>query len=522
MAANVILDALIKREDFAKTAGDEQSSEQINSLSVQNLSADGMIAGMLRKPDFQRETNQWTPKQLLSFLESFLDDELIPSVILWRSAAHVFVIDGGHRLSALRAWIEDDYGDRSISRRFFGNDLSDDQVKTAVRTRNLVDQHIGTYAQLRKALTDPEGFDDLVVRRARKMATRQLTLQWVSGDSQKAESSFFKINTQGTPLHKTEELLLRNRSRSVAIAARSIARAAAGHKYWSKFSSENVDQIEDLSKKAHKVLFNPEFSQPIRTLDLPLGGTKSPIVALNVLMELMSYSTLNNDGVRTAISGFPEDEDGSQTISLLKQFNRVIGWVSGNDHQSLGLHPAIYFYSEQGRHLPDLLVGLVHLFAKKLHANHKDFFRIFTDVRPQLEQTLIKNKFLITQALQSVRSTTRYVRVADFLDQLILALKRGEKPSEAAIARMITQGETSKVLALHRTKTGADFKNETKSAAFIRQTIKSATKCTICGGYLDPQKSMSYDHVKRKSDGGKGDVDNCDLTHHYCNTGYKS
>jgi len=104
---------------------------------------------------------------------------------------------------------------------------------------------------------------------------------------------------------------------------------------------------------------------------------------------------------------------------------------------------------------------------------------------------------------------------------LITALAQGKKISEADIARMITQGESSKVLALHRTKAGVDFKNETKSAAFIRQSIKSAVKCPICGGHLDPQKSMSYDHIQRKSDGGKGTVDNCDLTHHFCNTGYK-
>jgi hypothetical protein len=28
---------------------------------------------------------------------------------------YIFVIDGGHRLSALRAWMEDDYGDGTIS-----------------------------------------------------------------------------------------------------------------------------------------------------------------------------------------------------------------------------------------------------------------------------------------------------------------------------------------------------------------------------------------------------------------------
>ncbi len=54
-----------------------------------------MLVPLLRKPDFQRETNHWTSVQVVSFLESFLDNELIPSIILWQSESYVFVIDGG-------------------------------------------------------------------------------------------------------------------------------------------------------------------------------------------------------------------------------------------------------------------------------------------------------------------------------------------------------------------------------------------------------------------------------------------
>jgi len=39
------------------------------------------------------------------------------------------LIDGGHRLSALRAWMEDDYGDKHISQAFYQNDISKKQVE---------------------------------------------------------------------------------------------------------------------------------------------------------------------------------------------------------------------------------------------------------------------------------------------------------------------------------------------------------------------------------------------------------
>jgi len=200
MPETVILDAMINRDDFAVTGPPITSAEPIRTLSVETLGASGMLVPLLRKPDFQRETNHWSPKQVLSFLESFLENELIPSVILWQSESYVFVIDGGHRLSALRAWIEDDYGDGAISRRYFSNDISAAQKRSAEKIRRLIDEKIGKYAIVKDALIHPENYDSQRVQRARNMATRSLSLQWVNGDAEKAETSFFKINTQGTPL----------------------------------------------------------------------------------------------------------------------------------------------------------------------------------------------------------------------------------------------------------------------------------------------------------------------------------
>jgi hypothetical protein len=200
MPDTVVLDAMIVRDDFAVVGPSPQSAaEPIKALSIENLGANSMLVPLLRKPDFQRETNQWTPKQVVTFLESFLDNELIPSIILWQSDAYVFVIDGGHRLSALRAWIEDDYGDGPISRKFFGNELTSSQKKVAKKTRELVNDRIGTHKDVKDALINQSTYGERLVMRAKNMATRSLSLQWVTGDAAKAETSFFKINTQGTP-----------------------------------------------------------------------------------------------------------------------------------------------------------------------------------------------------------------------------------------------------------------------------------------------------------------------------------
>jgi hypothetical protein len=239
MAQRVHLDAMIPRQDFAIEEREEFLIDLFPSVRMTDLVADSPILKLLRKPDFQRETNHWTPEQVTTFIESFLDNEVIPSLILWKSPNFIFAIDGGHRLSALRAWMEDDYGDLTISGAFYGGAISKEQKRIASRTRKLVEDNIGRFSTLR-GLVDSKG-TSLHERRAKLLFTRVITVQWVQGTASAAESSFYKINTQGTPLDEIEEMLIRNRHKPIAISARAIIRAGSGHKYWSSFPPDIRD-----------------------------------------------------------------------------------------------------------------------------------------------------------------------------------------------------------------------------------------------------------------------------------------
>lgn len=98
----VNLDAMIPRADFALVeGGNVPAAETIGNIGTRDFRSDGILP-LLRKPDFQRETNHWGPAQVALLIKSFVDGDLIPSVILWRSSGSIFVIDGGHRLSVLR------------------------------------------------------------------------------------------------------------------------------------------------------------------------------------------------------------------------------------------------------------------------------------------------------------------------------------------------------------------------------------------------------------------------------------
>jgi hypothetical protein len=50
------------------------------SFKLEELKADRLYFKVLRKPDFQRETTNWSPETIVEFVKSFLDGELIPSI----------------------------------------------------------------------------------------------------------------------------------------------------------------------------------------------------------------------------------------------------------------------------------------------------------------------------------------------------------------------------------------------------------------------------------------------------------
>jgi len=342
--AKVNLDALIPRADFGANSEIDDTFDYFNMISISDFGKGSLKGPNFRKPDFQRETNHWSPEQVVSLLESFVNGDLVPSVILWKSPTYLFVIDGGHRLSVLKAWVEDDYGDGTISYDYFGREITKEQQRLAEKTRRIVNRSIGSYKQL---LHQNEKVD-LPIEERKKVTnaiSRGLPVQWVKGSAGKDEQSFFKNNTQGTPRDKIEELLLRNRNKPIPIAARAIIRAGTGHKYWSKFEKEKSEKIVSLSRELHQTLFQPDINRPIKTLDLPLGGSKGVRTALQILIEFLLFANQNQEKNPVSVDKFDDDEIGEGTQEVLRRAIRLAKRISGNDSGSLGLHPAVYFLS---------------------------------------------------------------------------------------------------------------------------------------------------------------------------------
>lgn len=224
---------------------------------------------------------------MVTLIESFLDGELIPAVILWGPKSHIFVIDGAHRLSALLSWVLNDYGDGPLSYQYFGGIIPEGQRALARKARNEVETRIGLFSHFTDQISNGrEVTDPKVSARVGNFIRRGIQVQWIYGDADKAESSFFKINTQGSIHDPVEERILRNRRKAPAVAARSVVRAATGHQYWSKYSPEVQKTIETKSASIHRSLFSPEINTPIKSIDLPVGGAASVTDALDLLISL--------------------------------------------------------------------------------------------------------------------------------------------------------------------------------------------------------------------------------------------
>lgn len=520
--AKVNLDALIQREDFeVQDNQDQKSGKKIETISIRDLENNSFFFPFLRKPDFQRETNEWEPQKICEFIKSFLDGDLIPALILWQGSTSrfIFVIDGSHRISALASWVYNDYGDDTISQQFYESEIPEEQKKIAERTRKHINKEIGKFSDYKLALTNPEKISPKIVLRAKNLSTLAIQLQWVGGDAKNAEASFLKINKQAAPINPTELKLIESRKKPNCIAARAIIRSGKGHKYWSGFSQENQNKIQELAKEINNLLFSPELETPIKTFDIPLGGKKYSAQSLPLTLEFVN---IVNDVKADFKKTLDDDSTGDETIKMLLKCRDIAYRINSKDSSSLGLHPIVYFYSQDGRHKTTSFFATTYFVMKLIETNS---LKKFISVREKFEEMLFTYNFLIQQIGRKYRSSINsYEQIKDFYF-LIMDLLSSGKSKEETINELIKSDkfnylkiQSEDIVTSEESK---DFTSKAKSAVFIKQALSGVPKCKICNTYIH-KNSITIDHKTRKADGGTGEVDNGQLAHPYCNTTYKN
>jgi hypothetical protein len=514
--AKVYLDALLPREDF-DIDETQNSAKKKESFSISDLREDDFFYLTLRKPDFQRETNEWTPEKVCELIKSFIYGELIPAVILWRSkAGYNFVIDGSHRISSLIAWINNDYGDGAISKLAFDGLIPEEQIEIANKTRKLIEKEIGSYSDFQLALKYPDKVKPEIISSAKNLGATAVQLQWVEGDADVAEASFFKINQQAAKIDPTELKLIQSRKKANGVASRAIIKGGKGHQYWSKFTEQNQKEIIKLSEEINKVFFLPKLKNPVKTLDLPIGGkgysSQSPLL----IFEYVNLVNNNNQNIDKI------DPDGSFTVEALRRSRKIAYIINANHISSLGLHPAVYFYSKTGRHKTASFFAITDFI---MELDRKNKFKEFIKIREKFEDILIEYDFAIQQILRHYRGSTNALpHIKSFYISLMEELLKNLNEKEIAVKNVL-QKDSFKFIKVNDTEyieiTNKDFSDETKSSIFITEALGQALRCKICNARIHTN-SISFDHKQRKEDGGLGGLDNVQLTHPYCNSAIKN
>src|SRR4051812_13465989 len=102
---------------------------------------------LLRKPDFQRETSAWSPEDCVRLLESIVKGLIIPSLIIWKSPDNgfLYILDGAHRISVMRAWVIDDWGDKAAEDYYERHEYFEEIREAAKVVRAEVRANIGSY-----------------------------------------------------------------------------------------------------------------------------------------------------------------------------------------------------------------------------------------------------------------------------------------------------------------------------------------------------------------------------------------
>ncbi|HXS41297.1 MAG TPA: DUF262 domain-containing protein [Stellaceae bacterium] len=521
MTINVVnLDAMIPRADFtAESQGQNFSS--INRLSITDLEQ-GFLIPTLKKPDFQRETKDWSPTKVYDLIRTFVDGELIPAIILWQTGGNVFVIDGAHRLSALLAWVRNDYGDGESTKKFTGIFLPDEQKKVADRTRSLIHGDLGSYADFKVASQKLQSISDpLLGERIKRLGSRALDVQWVPADNAKAaEKSFFKINEVATPLDKTEIKILKARTSPSAIASRAIINRGVGHEYWKEFKDTVRTDIQQLAKNLYDSLFLPPLSEPHKSADMPVGGhgyNTLPFVfdLVNSTNHVTVFDAAKLD--ETAISALA-DKDGAQTVQYLKNVEKLMERITGPSSVSIGPHPAVYFYTRGGAFQPSAFLATAE-FLTWLEKNNE--LIAFCGVRKNFETFLIEHKEFLSRTVHKFGAGVRSVTPMVELLRKIFACQKGGMNVPETVESLRTDPKFSYVFAgIQIEAKSGQFGRNTKSAAFLKALFENPIRCSICGGMLHG-KSISIDHVTDKKDGGLATTANAAVAHGYCNSTYK-
>lgn len=555
---NVSIDHLIPSEslftkgEYDKVGKSEEAKlHQKSNLDYRDFLDD--VSGLtiwdrLRKPEFQRPTFCWEDEKYTNLLRALQNNRVIPGVIFWlnTSTGHIFVLDGAHRLSTIRAWFLNDWGDSQKAQEY--NYLEEDEKAAAHRLRKLISDEVGSFeacisagklyrdaVNSRKDPFDVMDEETAIKGRFFYNLTTSLTIpiQWVVGDYKVAEESFLNINTGGTPLEKEEVNFLQYRRSPVSRAITGIISNGYKESVW----IDNIEECIDISKKLYNILLSDSdnhINESIRYMPFVRLHKKNGFYKHSFLLNLFSIVAHKKTGenlLQATLSHMSDEENeivvAQKTLDTLKGLESNLNNVRGKFPQSMGLYPPLYFYSTDGKYREQMLLMFLAWFSKGNDVDIKKRKFKFSLVRAVFEECWFISRDYIFYAMNRKGIGPRRLteHAIDVIEKFVESVSVGVKKNKGnlhIIKEFLKEYHEPTYISFSSDiesvgQKSKPFTSTVKNKIVIQNMIESQVKCEICGGYVDLENSHQIDHINERSNGGTNDIKNARVTHPYCN-----
>lgn len=416
-------------------------ADRRSSINLTELEKEQFFYQSLRKPFFQRDTNQWTVERVEKLIGTFLEDGLIPAVILWENAdGDIYIIDGAHRISSLIAWVNSDYGKE--------NELNDSHHEAI---EEYINSQIGSYDEIKRSK------DEKYKKYKQIIAKRSIAVQWVTGDYKKAKESFIRINEQGVVISQDEKELIENDQLPTSKLSRAILAHGLG-----QVSKNQTKKTKEIFER----FFVPYLSHQLN--NYPLAGS------------------LNEDFVISKIYNAIKIIDNRENLSIEELQDKVLN-ILKLMQDDLNISQKIYFYGATKKFKTNSFYGLIY-FMLELN-NNEEMKRLFIRNRKKFEEYLVNNERNIQIIARKKRYAKKaYEEVGNYYKVLLLSCERKDL-FQLKDKYYYLDFENKKV------KTSKEKTLEKNYQLFISEV----PRCSVCGGFIDGKKNEYKVHSCCKS-----------------------
>lgn len=424
----VHLEHLIPRVELEDEVGEQNitPSERKSSFTLSDLEDNAFFYTQLKKPYFQRDTNEWSVERVQKLLETFLEDGLIPAIIMWESnEGDLLIIDGGHRVSSLIAWIHDDFGKNDI------NSMTSDKALSEYFNLN-----IGNYKEIKSSKNEEYKRIKSII------AKKSIPIQWVIGGYEKVKESFIRINEQGVSLSNDEKELIENDKLPTSRLARAILSHGSG-------------QSSSYSNKKTKIIYD-YFFVPMYIKDHNIYPMLGAVDDEFVISRVYNVIKIIDDYCHEDLESLT-----NKVIEFCKFF-----------HNDLQICCKSYFYGANQRFKTSSLFGFTK-FSMELHKN-KELLEKYLKNRGEFEKYITDNERNIQEISRKRRQSSK--SIDDICNYYRVVLDAIDNKKYDLVYQSFSYLQKSENNLTERQNVIAD-----KYHTFLDKI----PKCDVCGGFID-------------------------------------